>query len=167
MFPINNMNGPENSAAGVRTAPPFTRERGSRNLRILYAEDLPELRDVARISFSRDGHEIECAEDGAVAWQKISDNPSRFDLVITDHHMPNMNGLELVLRLRSLPFPGKIMLFSSELSREIASSYRQQNVDRILFKPVMPTLLRRTLEEMFPAEASGGAVANANSSIKA
>jgi CheY-like chemotaxis protein len=67
--------------------------------------------------------------------------------------MPNMNGLELVTQLRERSFPGKIMVFSSELSESVAAQYRQQNVDRILYKPVFPSLLRKTLHELFPPAA--------------
>lgn len=125
---------------------------GGRVLRILYADDVDELRDVAQISFSREGHGIECVADGDLALSRIASDPS-FDLVITDHHMPNMNGLELVTQLRERSFPGKIMVFSSELSESIAAQYRQQNVDRILYKPVFPSLLRKTLDELFPSAA--------------
>jgi two-component system, chemotaxis family, chemotaxis protein CheY len=118
-------------------------------LRILYADDLHELRDVARISFSREGHGIECFEDGALALAKIAKD-SAFDLVITDHHMPNMNGLEFVANLRDRGFPGKIMVFSSELSESVARQYREQKVDRILYKPVFPSMLRTILGELFP-----------------
>lgn len=118
-------------------------------LRILYADDLHELRDVAQISFRREGHGIECCEDGALALAKLANDPA-FDLVITDHHMPNMNGLELVTRLREREFPGKIMVFSSELSESVARQYREQNVDRILYKPVFPSMLRKILGELFP-----------------
>ena len=121
-----------------------------RMLRILYAEDLHELREVAYVSFPREGHRIECFADGALALARIIADPA-FDLVITDHHMPNMNGLEFVLKLRQLKFPGKIMVFSSELSESVARQYREQNVDRILYKPVFPSLLRSTLGELFPA----------------
>src|SRR5688500_6983839 len=81
-----------------------------RRLRILYADDLRELREVASMSFRRDGHDIECFPDGALALTRIKDDPA-FDLVITDHHMPNLNGLEFVTQLRELNFPGKIMVF--------------------------------------------------------
>jgi two-component system chemotaxis response regulator CheY len=154
------MHGPEKIAAGTGRISLRSEPHGQgKALRILYAEDMPELRDVARISLARDGHAIECAEDGAVAWEKISADPGRFDLVITDHHMPNMNGVELVLRLRSLPFPGKIMVFSSELSREVNNAYRELKVDRILFKPVLPTVLRGVLAELCPAENSDDSLA--------
>jgi CheY-like chemotaxis protein len=161
------MHGLENMTVGTGTVSPKTAENGrKKNLRILYAEDLAELRDVARLSFSRYGHTIECAEDGAVAWKIISDDPGRFDLVITDHHMPNMNGMELVLRLRSLPFPGKIMVFSSELSRDVSSAYRQLKVDRILFKPVLPTVLRSALTELFADGTPAGADTDGGAALK-
>src|SRR5688500_7235510 len=98
------------SSAPVAAAVPAAR----RKLRIMYADDLCELRDLARISFSREGHNIECFADGAIALAKIQEDGA-FDLVITDHHMPNMNGLEFVTGLRQRSFPGKIMVFSSEL----------------------------------------------------
>ena len=65
--------------------------------------------------------------------------------------MPNMNGLEFVTKLRELAFPGKIMVFSSELSEAVAQEYWKQKVDRILYKPVFPSMLRESLKELFPA----------------
>jgi two-component system, chemotaxis family, chemotaxis protein CheY len=120
-----------------------------RFLRILYADDLCELRDIARISLSRDGHGIECVEDGQIALNRITADPS-FDLVITDHHMPNMTGLALVTALRNMNFAGKIVVFSSELSPAIAAEYQRLKVDRILFKPVFPSVLRLAIAELFP-----------------
>ena len=122
-----------------------------RTLRILYADDLPELRDVARISFGREGHAIECFADGALAFTRVVADPA-FDLVITDHHMPNMNGLEFVKKLREIGFAGKIMVFSSELSEIVARHYREQRVDRILYKPVFPSALRNALNDLFPRQ---------------
>lgn len=118
------------------------------SLRILYADDLPELRDVARISFSREGHGIECVADGRQALDRLRAD-SGFDLVITDHHMPHMNGLALVRALREIGYAGKILVFSSELDPRVTAAYKAMNVDRILFKPVFPSQLRQTLAEMF------------------
>ena len=133
------------SSAPVASAVPA----GRRKLRILYADDLHELRDLARISLGREGHNIECFADGALALAKLEED-SGFDLVITDHHMPNMNGLEFVMQLRERSFPGKIMVFSSELSESVMREYRERTVDRILYKPVFPSALRRILGELFP-----------------
>jgi len=162
------MHGPIQSAADVETGSLRSEDHAQRKrLRIIYAEDMPELRDVARISLGREGHTIDCVEDGAVAWEKISADPTQYDLVLTDHHMPNMNGMELVLRLRSLPFGGKIMIFSSELSREVNMAYRELKVDRILFKPVLPTVLRRVLAELYANDVSDLDALAASAAFKA
>ncbi len=107
---------------------------------------------MARISLSREGHGIECVADGRLALARVIADPG-FDLVITDHHMPNMNGLELVTRLREQEFAGKIMVFSSELGSAVAADYTRLKVDHILYKPVYPSVLRQALHAMFPASA--------------
>lgn len=148
------------SSSTSAASPPSSAKRF---LRILYADDVPELRDVARISFSREGHGIECVADGLLAVNRVTADP-HFDLVITDHHMPHMNGLEVVSRLRQMAFPGKIMVFSSDLSSTVAAEYARLNVDRILYKPVYPSVLRQVIAEMFPAAGPRSAPTRAGSS---
>ena len=122
-------------------------------LRILYADDVRELRDVARIALSREGHLIECVADGKEALDRIVADPNAFDLLISDHHMPKMNGLELVARVRELPFHGKILIFSSELNPAVSDAYNELKVDRMLYKPVFPSELRQILAELFAPAA--------------
>jgi CheY-like chemotaxis protein len=136
-------------AAGITGKP-------TRPLRILYADDVRELRDVARIALGREGHTVECAADGDLALACFRSDRS-FDLVITDHHMPNVNGLEFVTRLREYDFPGRIMVFSSELGELVARQYEALKVDRILYKPVLPSTLRQTLAELFPPSLDAAA----------
>ena len=119
-----------------------------RRYRILYAEDVRELREVARMSLMRDGHTMECAEDGQLALTRVKADPGAFDLVITDHHMPNMNGLQFVAALRELKFPGKIIVFSSELKQKVHDEYVALQVDKILPKPIFPSELRQVLDEL-------------------
>ncbi len=123
-----------------------------RSVRILYAEDVRELRELARIVFTRDGHTVDCVDDGSEAIAKVAADANAYDLIVTDHHMPRMNGLDLVLALRQLPYPGKIMVFSSELNPAIAAEYRKLGVERILFKPVYPSFLKQAIAELFPVE---------------
>lgn len=129
-------------------------------LRILYADDMRELREIARIALTREGHLIECVPDGRQALDRITANPHGYDLLISDHHMPELDGLELVSHVRALPFTGKILIFSSELSAATTDAYNELKVDRMLFKPVFPSELRQVLAELFapaavpaPAEA--------------
>ena len=127
---------------------PTTAHTPGRKWRILYAEDVRELREVARMALTLDGHSIECALDGQLALERVIAAPDAFDLIITDHHMPNMEGLELVENLRKLKFPGKIVVFSSELKQQIHDAYVAFNVDRVLPKPIFPSELRKVLAEL-------------------
>lgn len=142
--------------ASNRATPPFvsmpTTEPHPRPIRILYAEDVAELRALARAVLSIDGHHIECVIDGLEALELLKEDPDACDLLITDHHMPRMDGLDLVRHLRALPFHARIMVFSSELNPAVADEYERLGVDKLLFKPVYPSHLRHVVAEMFPAE---------------
>ena len=120
-----------------------------RPLRILYAEDLRAMREMLQMTLTQDGHLIECVPDGRAAWERLVVDHATFDLVITDHHMPEMEGLELVRRLRALPYRGKIIVFSSELRPAVADAYFALKVDAVLPKPIPPPLLRRVLADLY------------------
>ena len=110
--------------------------------RILYVDDMRELREVAKLALSRVGHQVETVADGNEAFELISGQGNTYDLVISDHHMGGMNGLELVMKLREIKYPGRIAIVSSEMGVDIAEEYRRLGVDRILYKPVELSELR-------------------------
>ena len=116
---------------------------------------MKELRDLVTIVLGREGHSVDTVADGRHALAHVTQpDTASYDLLITDHHMPEMNGLELVRELRRHSFNGKILVFSSEISHEVRDKYRQLAVDRILPKPVFPAQLRETLRELFSAPVS-------------
>ena len=127
------------------TSPTTTQNAASRtrkSLRVLYADDMRELRQLMEIVLGRDGHKVDSVADGHLALEIIRKDITAYDVVITDHHMPTISGLELVAQLRALKFPGKIIVFSSELSTEVDEGYRRHKVDHILPKPIFPSDLR-------------------------
>src|SRR6478609_3611072 len=113
-----------------------------KSLKVLYADDMRELRLLLEIVLGRDGHRVDSVSDGHLALDLIKKDLSAYDVVITDHHMPTISGLELVAHLREINFPGKIIVFSSELSTAVDASYRRHRVDHILPKPIFPSDLR-------------------------
>jgi CheY-like chemotaxis protein len=114
---------------------------------VLYVDDMRELREVARLALTRAGHRVHLAPDGTDAFDMIRRDPKAYDIVISDHHMGGMNGLELVVRLREIQFPGKIAIVSSELNVDVEEEYRQLGIDRILHKPVEISHLRALVLE--------------------
>ncbi len=66
--------------------------------RILAVDDSPSMRQMVSIALTGAGYEVEQACDGVEALAIAQ--KSRFDLVITDVNMPNMDGITLVRELR-------------------------------------------------------------------
>lgn len=125
-----------------------------RPVNVLYAEDMKELRDLMHHVLGREGYVLETCLNGRLALDRLALALASYDLLITDHHMPVMNGLELTRAVRRLPFPGKIIVFSSELSLSVRDEYLALQVDRVLEKPIRPATLRQLLAEMFPVSPS-------------
>jgi CheY-like chemotaxis protein len=115
--------------------------------RVLYVDDMRELREVAQLALSSSGHRVDCVADGAEAFDRIAADTGAYDIVITDHHMAGLNGIGLVIKLREIGYPGRIAIVSSELNREVAEEYRQLGVNRILYKPVGLSDLRALVAE--------------------
>jgi PleD family two-component response regulator len=69
------------------------------DLRILFVDDDPILREFAVVHLSTEKARIKVAGDGLEALQEL--NTDHFDLVLLDLEMPNMDGFELLEKLRS------------------------------------------------------------------
>ena len=66
--------------------------------RIMIVDDDPAtLQSLSQI-LEEEGHTVDGAPDGQVALRHFAGNPA--DLVICDVYMPNMNGIEFVIRVR-------------------------------------------------------------------
>lgn len=68
--------------------------------RILAVDDSPTMRQLLRVTLTRAGFEVAEGADGVDGLAKAS--KESFDLVLSDVNMPNMNGLEMVRKLRLL-----------------------------------------------------------------
>lgn len=103
-------------------------------LRILFADDNRLLADILILLLQRAGHTVEHVPDGLEAWDRLGKDIGQFDLVITDHDMPHLNGLELVELLRQASYGGRIIVHSSSLTAELRQRYETLGVSRIVRK---------------------------------
>lgn len=127
---------------------PFIQPESSEEVlhpRLLIAEDSPDMQQYLYDVLSPQFH-VTLANDGAIAWKMLSENSSAYDLVISDIMMPNMDGTELLNKVRmsetlsDMPF---IFLTALAEQEEIIEAL-YIGVDSYLTKPfVVEELLAR------------------------
>lgn len=105
-------------------------------LRVLCAEDDEHVALMLKYALEQDGHQVELVADGKEAFARITSDLGYFDMLVTDHEMPTLSGLELVEKLRGTKFAGKIIVHSSELRLRDAAAYRALAVNHIFTKPI-------------------------------
>jgi CheY-like chemotaxis protein len=68
---------------------------------ILLADDSPLMRELLTAMLDAAGHRVEGAADGREALEMLKATP--FDMVVSDVHMPRLDGLSLTRAIRSDP----------------------------------------------------------------
>jgi two-component system chemotaxis response regulator CheY len=69
---------------------------------ILYVEDHRLVADAVKEMLEAEGWRVVLCVDGALALRKLA-STATYDLLLTDNHLPHVNGLELVKYARRLP----------------------------------------------------------------
>ncbi|MGB3386890.1 MAG: adenylate/guanylate cyclase domain-containing protein [Pseudaminobacter sp.] len=110
--------------------------------RILVVDDVASNRDLLSRRLQYDGHEVVTADSGPTALARLED--SEFDLVLLDILMPDMNGVEVLSRLKAEPRWQRIPVIMISGLREVDAVARciEAGADDYLPKPFNPTLLR-------------------------
>ncbi|MBI5367189.1 MAG: response regulator [Planctomycetes bacterium] len=131
------------SGAGVATAPP---SGPVRRLRVLVAEDEPLVGRMLLELLSSEGHAVQLAASGVEALEKFA--AGRFDVVLTDRAMPEMNGDALALALKRAEPAIPVIMLTGFGALMNAHGEKPAGVDEVLAKPVTRAALRSTLEQV-------------------
>ena len=108
---------------------------------ILSVDDSASVRQMVSFTLEQVGYHVIEASDGKDAIEKIKGNP--VDMVITDLHMPNMDGIDLIKALRSensYRFTPIVML-TTESHTKKKDAGRQAGATGWIVKPFKPTQL--------------------------
>jgi signal transduction histidine kinase/DNA-binding response OmpR family regulator len=147
------------SATGwPRQIPPASQQQ--RSLRILLAEDNPVNQKFAGLLLQKLGHSVVVTSNGREALRAFA--PDRFDLILMDVQMPEMNGYQATRAIRAseaatgghIPIVA-LTAHAIKGDREICL---ETGMDDYLSKPIRRKELLQALDRWSPAVAVSGAI---------
>jgi two-component system, chemotaxis family, chemotaxis protein CheY len=118
-------------------------------MRILIVDDSSTMRRiignvVMQLGFTKD--DFEEAEDGVKAWKILLED--KFDVILTDWNMPNMNGLDLVKKVRAEGQHQKtpIIMITTEGGKGEVITALKAGVNNYIVKPFNAEVLKEKLD---------------------
>jgi DNA-binding response OmpR family regulator len=103
--------------------------------RILLADDDKATRDLVKRALELEGHSVDVTQDGGEALETLIAQPGAFDVLVSDVHMPGLDGIALAQRAVEAAPTLKVLLmsgFPEELER--AKHIKAARLD-VLSKP--------------------------------
>jgi len=108
--------------------------------RILLAEDVDINREIVMALLEPTLLEIDCAANGAQAVQMFFKSPGRYDLILMDLQMPEMDGYEATRKIRASEFPRArtvpILAMTANVFREDVEKCIASGMDGHVGKPI-------------------------------
>ncbi|MCK9336403.1 MAG: response regulator [Arcobacteraceae bacterium] len=118
-------------------------------MKILIVDDSSTMRRiignvVMQLGFSKS--DFDEAEDGVKAWKLLTEGT--YDIVLTDWNMPNMNGLELVQKIRKEGTHTKIpiIMITTEGGKAEVVTALKAGVNNYIVKPFSAEILKEKLD---------------------
>lgn len=122
--------------------------------RVLVVDDFESMRRIVGQLLREMGfRDITLADDGATALALLRQDD--FGLLLTDWHMPQMDGLELVRAVRADPRLNAIpiLMVSAEATREQIIEAVRAGVNGYVVKPFTPQILSAKIGKLFESPA--------------
>ncbi|MFN2377749.1 MAG: response regulator [Candidatus Binatia bacterium] len=127
---------------------PIAAEEAGPRLRILQIEDVATNRAVLEGILTRAGHAVVSVTNGREALEMLEGTDNRFDAIVSDRHMPEMDGIRATRRIRQLGPPFDTIPIVGVTASVVEFEMQEclnAGMNAVLPKPVDPRRLLSTL----------------------
>ena len=122
---------------------------------VLIVEDAETCASTLEIIFSSiRGLKILLAPSAERAWELLEDRQEDIRALVTDLHMPGMDGFELIDRVRTNKVHAQmpIVVITGSTDPHISDRLRKRGVNAVFAKPYSPAVVREKLEQLLGNE---------------
>ena len=120
---------------------------------VMIVDDEPSLVALAEEILAQLGYEPIGFESGAAALKAFADEPTRFDLVLTDEMMPELTGTALALEIHRIRSDIPILIMSGYVNSVDNSTARAAGVNEVLRKPLQSRDIAEALARVLTADS--------------
>lgn len=135
------MNRSDSCEQRVNRSEPSQVDRPLKGKHLLLVEDEPGQQRLYRYFLQEAGAEVTLECNGKAAVAVVTKSSTRFDVVVTDFNMPEMDGLVATQTLRELGYEGIIIAMSSQETDALKQSWLKAGCNEFIEKPVKKSQL--------------------------
>ena len=114
--------------------------------KVLIVDDDPNIREVISVLLSREGYDVDAAENGQMAVDKVFEG-GQYDIVCLDIMMPDMDGIEVCTKIREKSNVPVLFLTAKSQDRDKVEAYSKGG-DDFLVKPFSQTELLMKIKSL-------------------
>jgi two-component system, chemotaxis family, chemotaxis protein CheY len=116
--------------------------------KILIVDDSESIRDVVNFTLQNEGYAVLVGNDGKDALKHL--NGQEIDLVITDLHMPEMDGIELIKEIRKMDTYSRIpiLFLTTESQNNKKMEAKDAGATGWIIKPFVPEKLLAAINKV-------------------
>jgi PAS domain S-box-containing protein len=115
--------------------------------RILFIDDEESILKIGKRILEKLGYEITPEISSVKALEIFQSNPDQFDLIITDHSMPDMSGIELTAEILKTRPDMRFIVCSGHNSKVSTENYRKKGITVFVNKPYDEKILSNAVRE--------------------
>ena len=108
-----------------------------KSYKVMVIDDSSTIRIAEKKILLSEQFEVAMESDGAMdALNKLRDAADKPDIIMIDFEMPQMNGIDLLKRIRALNIDAKIIVVTSYANKGVLMEFLKLKVDGYVVKPV-------------------------------
>ena len=126
----------------MATVPLGFNSKSGKQYKVMLVDDSSIIRIAEKkILLSEDFNVVMEADNAMAALKYLREIPEKPDIIMLDFEMPQMNGLDLLKRIRALNYEGKIVVVTSHTNKETFLEFVNLKVDTYIAKPIQRQII--------------------------
>lgn len=137
------------TSAEIKNSSEIKTKQNLQNIKVLVVDDTAMNLVIVRKMLEKNGIQSTCVESGLECLELIKQE--RYDIILLDHMMPEMNGIEVFERIRqtdNLNTTTPVVMITANAMAGASTEYLEQGFDAYISKPIIPDNLYTVLNEL-------------------